>query len=217
MDNNFMSMLNNPDLMSNLTKMMENPDVMSQMGQMFNNPETMGKMGEMMNNPDIMNNMDGLMNNQMFKNMGNSNESNDCCDNSNEGCDNSNECCDNSNEGCDNSNECCDNSNECCDNSNEGLGGDSCEDENNLEISELSDNLELDECIMEQSDLINNKYRFEENIVLQNLKNDTYNNSNGIVLNYNNEKERYLIQLTDIHQNNKQILVKENNIVISID
>ena len=191
-----MSMLNNPDLMSNLTKMMENPDVMSQMGQMFNNPETMGKMGEMMNNPDIMNNMDGLMNNQMFKNMGNSNESNECCDNSNE---------------------CCDNSNDCCDNSNEGLGGDSCEDENNLEISELSDNLELDECIMEQSDLINNKYRFEENIVLQNLKNDTYNNSNGIVLNYNNEKERYLIQLTDIHQNNKQILVKENNIVISID
>jgi hypothetical protein len=51
-------------------------------------------------------------------------------------------------------------------------------------------------------------------VLLQNLKNNDYNNLTAIVQTYNHEKERYLIELTD---SNKIISVKRDNVILDIE
>jgi hypothetical protein len=51
-------------------------------------------------------------------------------------------------------------------------------------------------------------------VLLQNLKNNDYNNLTAIVQTYNPEKERYLIELTD---SNKIISVKRDNVILDIE
>ena len=161
----------------------------------------MGQMSGLLNNPDLMGSM---MNNPLFSNLNKDNSDGG----SGEGTDRVE-----GEEGDE------DSSSDCGDTCNDSSCNISCNTKDDIKIDELDADLDLDleECAMESNNLINNKFRFEENIVLQNLNNKTYNDSNGLVIDYNSDKERYLVQLTDLHHNDKQILVRESNIVISVD
>ena len=73
-------------------------------------------------------------------------------------------------------------------------------------ITVQNDNLNSDL----NSDLLNTG----DNVILQNLKNDSYNNKKGVVNDYNQITERYTITL---NESNKNIAIKPENVILDIN
>lgn len=61
------------------------------------------------------------------------------------------------------------------------------------------------------------KFNIEDIVILSNLKNESFNSRRGIIVNYNSEKKRYIVQLDNLddtkeQDKDKRIMVKEENL-----
>ena len=76
---------------------------------------------------------------------------------------------------------------------------------NNNQNSNNDDTIEIqDENLLNSGDVV----------LLQNLKNENYNNKKGIIDNYNNENQRYIVKLVGL---DKSIAVKKENVILNIE
>ena len=77
--------------------------------------------------------------------------------------------------------------------------------------ADVDDNIDAD-VNNSNADDNNNKYDSDDILLLENLKNESFNNQRVKVINYIKEKERYEVELLDESFDSKHILVKESNL-----
>jgi len=61
-----------------------------------------------------------------------------------------------------------------------------------------------------EQNLEGRRFEFNEEVITNGLKNESFNGQNGMIKNYNSEKDRYEIYIMDM---DKSILVREENLV----
>ena len=59
-----------------------------------------------------------------------------------------------------------------------------------------------------KDDLIDTKYKLDDNIIIDNLKSEKYNKKNGIIKGFDKKNNRYLVQIEEL---DKSISIKEDN------
>ena len=79
-------------------------------------------------------------------------------------------------------------------------------------LSDMMKNMGNNDKSNTEETLKDKKFQFNEEIRTVDLNNETYNNQNGLVKNFNSETNRYEIYILDL---DKSISVKEENLVIN--